>query len=148
VDMPLSTSALSVVIENYESFLDVCAKVGGILGLLTAIFLLAMAYIERSSDTQDWIGQFTSTIANYYRRQRAEMDQRWNPEPESWTMENIDKMQRREEKRDGGARKVEEAAVSNFKDLYSRNNVVGTAAQQEDDDEDFSHEVDEFHGQL
>mmetsp|Transcript_24466 Transcript_24466/g.28796 ORF Transcript_24466/g.28796 Transcript_24466/m.28796 type:complete len:2846 (-) Transcript_24466:142-8679(-) len=151
LDMPLSTSALSVVIQNYTSFLDVCAQVGGILGLLAAIFLLAMSYVERGDDSQDWIGVFTKYVSTYARKQRAEMRQRWNPEPESWTMDNIDKMQRREEKREGGARKVEEAAVTNFKDLYSRNNVVGQQAHDgggDDDDEDFSHEVDEFHGQL
>jgi hypothetical protein len=152
LDMPLSTSSLSVVIQNYESFLDVAAQVGGILALLTAIFLLGMSYVERGDDAQDWMGKFASTVTNYYNKQRAEMRQRWNPEPESWRMENIEKMQRREEKREGGARKVEEAAVANFKDLYSRNNVVGQAQEinndDDEDEEDFSHEVDEFHGQL
>jgi hypothetical protein len=148
LDMPLSTSALSVVVENYESFLDVCAQVGGILGLLTAIFLLAMSYVERGDDAQDWIGVFVMSVKSYVQRQRAELHQRWNPEPDTWRMENIDKFQRRTEKKDGGAKKKEEAAVTNFKDLYSRNNLGGQQADEEDEDEDYSNEVDDFHGQL
>jgi hypothetical protein len=60
-------------------------------------------------------------------------------------------MQRREEKREGGARKVEDSAVANFKDLYSRNVIVGGAdggGEAQEDKENYDHEVDDFHGQL
>ena len=61
-------------------------------------------------------------------------------------MANIARMQKREEKRDGGARKVEDAAVTNFKDLYTRNKVNDKDAH--DVEEDYDHEVDDYHGEI
>jgi len=140
LDLPLATSRLNVVVDNAKTFLDLWAQVGGVLGLLTAIFLLAMNYLERAHDRKDPIGSLWHEVLSWVYRQRKELHEKWYPEPESWTMSNINKMQRREERREGGARKVEDGALSNFKDLYSRNAV--TAVQTEGDVEEFVDEED------
>jgi len=147
--MPLASHRVTILVDNAESFLDLWGQVGGVLGLLVAIFLLALAYVERSYDAKDPIGKVALDVAAWYAKKRFEFQSKWDPEPETWTMSNINKMQRREEKREGGARKVEDAAVANFKDLYSRN-VIGAAESggDEEDKEDYDHEVNDFHGQL
>jgi hypothetical protein len=129
LDMPLTPSRVSIVVGNAKTFLDLCAQVGGVLGLLAALLLLGMGYIERAHDRRDPIGSVWSEVHSWLLKQRKELREKWNPESDAWKMENINKMQRREEKREGGARKVEDGALSNFKDLYSRNAVSSMPSQ-------------------
>jgi hypothetical protein len=151
LSMPLASHRVTIVVENAETFLDLWGQVGGVLGLLLAIFLLALAYVERAHDAQDPVGKVALSVQSWVAAKRFEFRAKWDPEPETWTMANIHKMQRREEKREGGARKVEDSAVANFKDLYSRNVIVGGAdggGEAQEDKENYDHEVDDFHGQL
>jgi len=150
LNMPLATNRVSVVIENAMTFMDVWEQIGGALGLLVAIFLLSLTYLERCSDVQDPLGSIAKEVGEWVARRRQKWREDWNPEPESWSMANISKMQRREEKREGGARKVEDSAISNFKDLYARNKITsgGGGGGVADEDEVYDHEVDDFHGQL
>jgi hypothetical protein len=106
-----------------------------------------MSYFERTSDVRDPVGAFASQIGGWVAQQRSELRMRWQTEPDMWSMANINKMQRKEEKREGGARKVEDAAVSNFKDLYARN-AVSKAPKREPGEEDYSYDVDTMHGQI
>jgi hypothetical protein len=146
LNMPLATSRVSILIRNAETFLELWAKIGGTLGLMVAVFLMGMFYVERANDSNDPVGTCWDYYHRMFLRARADFKSNWNPEPESWTMANITKMQRREEKREGGARKVEDAAVSNFKDLYSRNAI--TDAKAHDQEEDYDHEVNDYHGEI
>jgi hypothetical protein len=146
LDMPLATSRVNVVVGNAKTFLDLWAQIGGVLGLLTAVFLLGMNYIERAHDRKDPLGSLWHEVLSWVHKQRKEWHEKWNPEPDSWTMNNINKMQRREERREGGARKVEDGALSNFKDLYSRNAV--TAMPTEGDVEEFINDVEVDSGVL
>jgi hypothetical protein len=145
--LPLAQNRVHIVVDNAQTFLDLWGAVGGVLSLLFAIFLLAMSYVERTNDKEDPFGAAAAAVVAYYRKQRFELQQRWYPQPESWTMENIGRMQRREMQREGGARSADDAAVANFKDLYARNAILtgaGTAA----DEVDYGAEIDDSHGHI
>lgn len=147
LSMPLATSRVVIVVDNIQTFLQLWGSIGGVLGLLFAIFLLGMWYVERTSDSQDPVGRLSARVLAFIAHKRQALMEKWYPEPDSWTMENIGRMQRKEEKREGGARKVEDAAVSNFKDLYARNAVL-SGPNAAEDHIDYGNEVDDFHGQL
>lgn len=145
--MPLAQNRVRILIDNNQSFLDLWGAVGGVLWLLITIFFLAMSYVERTNDPNDPVGALYKTYAGWLADYKLRLRDQWYPEPESWTMENISRMQRKEEKREGGARTNEDAAVTNFKDLYSRNAIAATAAKARDE-QDYGSEVDDYHGQL
>ena len=146
LNMPLATSRVNIKIQNAETFLELWAKIGGTIGLIVAVFLLGMNYVERANDRNDPVGSCWEYYYRQFLKIRGDVHLQWHPEPDSWTMANIARMQKREEKRDGGARKVEDAAVTNFKDLYTRNKVNDKDAH--DVEEDYDHEVDDYHGEI
>jgi len=145
--LPLAPNRVRIVVDQRQTFLDLWGAVGGVLSLLATIFFLSMSYAERSNDRNDPIGGIYGTLKGWYDGYKQQLMEKWYPEPESWAMENISRMQRKEEKREGGARTNEDVAVTNFKDLYSRNAITATALKAKEE-QDFGAEIDDYHGQL
>jgi hypothetical protein len=91
LDLPLSQSRLSVVVENAQTFLDLWGQVGGVLALLLGFFLAAMSYFERSYDKRDPLSRVAAWAARLATAQTDRLRARWYPEPEAWTMISIAK---------------------------------------------------------
>jgi len=174
LNLPLASSRVSVLVDNQGTFLDLWARLGGVLGLLVAVMVLGMGFVERSHDKDDPFGRAANKVHQWYKRKAVEWHDRRNPATEMWKMGAIDKM------RGDDGRPIQATAQSPYQEeastgeekaspqemdasssrMFQRkksftkkqaSSVGGARSQlyeEEEEEEDYEDEVDDFHGQI